>query len=60
MNKKDVSECELSNKLAKREGVEPSVDALNTYDGLANRYLRPLGHLSAFTKYSFISKVLIT
>ena len=31
--------------VAEREGFEPSVE-VSPYDGLANRCLRPLGHLS--------------
>ncbi len=33
-------------KMAEREGFEPSVRAKYPYDGLANRCLQPLGHLS--------------
>ncbi len=33
-------------KLAEREGFEPSIEALVPYNGLANRRLQPLGHLS--------------
>ena len=33
-------------KLAEREGFEPSIRDLVPYDGLANRCLQPLGHLS--------------
>ena len=32
-------------KVAEREGFEPSIQN-NPYDGLANRCLKPLGHLS--------------
>ena len=33
-------------KMAEREGFEPSIPDLVQYDGLANRCLQPLGHLS--------------
>ena len=32
--------------MADREGFEPSIGALVPYNGLANRRLQPLGHLS--------------
>jgi hypothetical protein len=35
-----------SNGLAVREGFEPSVELLRPYNGLANRRLQPLGHLT--------------
>ena len=35
--------------MAESEGFEPSVQALGSYNGLANRRLRPLGQLSART-----------
>ena len=34
-------------RMAVREGFEPSVELLRSYNGLANRRLRPLGHLTA-------------
>ena len=33
-------------RMAVREGFEPSVELLRSYNGLANRRLRPLGHLT--------------
>jgi hypothetical protein len=33
-------------RLAVREGFEPSVELLRSYNGLANRRLQPLGHLT--------------
>src|SRR5262245_1691810 len=36
-----------SNRIeTEREGFEPSIQGLAPYDGLANRCLQPLGHLS--------------
>ena len=37
-------------RLAVREGFEPSVEVLRPYNGLANRRLQPLGHLTAVRK----------
>ena len=47
------SQRELSKQaVAEREGFEPSVE-VSPYDGLANRCLRPLGHLSTgFSVYA--------
>ena len=36
-------------RLAVREGFEPSVELLRPYNGLANRRLQPLGHLTAWS-----------
>ena len=41
-----VAENRRKSKLAEREGFEPSIPDLVQYDGLANRCLQPLGHLS--------------
>ena len=35
----------MENKLAERQGFEPWIECY-PYDGLANRCLQPLGHLS--------------
>ena len=37
-------------RMAERGGFEPPVQALDPYNGLANRRLQPLGHLST-TRY---------
>ena len=37
--------CGNASKLAEREGFEPSIRCYS-YDGLANRWFRPLTHLS--------------
>ena len=34
--------------MAETEGFEPSIQALHPYNGLANRRLQPLGHVSTF------------
>ena len=39
-------------RMAVREGFEPSVELLRPYNGLANRRLQPLGHLTADVKYT--------
>ncbi len=36
--------------MAEREGFEPSIH-LTAYDGLANRCLKPLGHLSGYKQF---------
>ena len=38
--------------LAVRQGFEPWVEALRPYNGLANRRLQPLGHLTDPCKYT--------
>jgi hypothetical protein len=42
--------------MAEREGFEPSVRC-NPYDGLANRYIRPLCHLSDSDNHEAITTV---
>ena len=39
-------------KLAVRQGFEPWVELFGPYNGLANRRLQPLGHLTANAKYT--------
>ena len=39
-------------RLAVRQGFEPWVELLIPYNGLANRRLQPLGHLTAVCKYT--------
>ena len=41
-------------KLAVRQGFEPWVEDLRPYNGLANRRLQPLGHLTESGKFMSI------
>ena len=49
-------------RMAVREGFEPSVELLRSYNGLANRRLQPLGHLTArlqvYVKQELVQTVL--
>ena len=42
----DRSSLSFMERRSVREGFEPSVELLRPYNGLANRRLRPLGHLT--------------
>ncbi len=46
-------------KEAERAGFEPAVQGNPPYDGLANRCLQPLGHLSGQQRNFTISEMII-